>query len=1131
MRRLFTRAAALLLLGGLSMLSPAPADAQVALASRSPRFLLAMRPGDKSPVEVNPSRVASLRHKVSLDLHDVRLGAALDAIARQTGIKFVYVHGMLPVDSVVQFRAEGLSVAAALTELLLGTPVDVVVDGTNQVVLTRAADRVAPGSVSGRVTEAKTGQPIAQAEVLLPQARRQTTTGDDGRYRFGDVPPGTYTVAVRRIGYAAATRSVTVGDGEEVVVDLALTPVATRLEEVVTTATGDQRRVELGNVIGEVAMDSLVGAAPVRSLADAIGARVPGVQLSQNTGYSGESPRIRIRGISSATLSRDPLVIVDGVRVEASAGAAYPAFDKNYSISRFGELPGRMGDLNPEEIESVEIVKGPSAATLYGTDAANGVIVVKTKRGQPGRARWTLYGEGSMSKPAVDLPENYFSWGRNTSTNAVGRCQLLQSAAGTCTIDSLTHFSPLSDPATTMIGTGHRWQAGAQVSGGADRLRYFLSAEYETERGYLRMPEGEVARVLAERGETTLPDAQRTPNWLRRVSLRSNLSTALGSRGDITLSTGLTRSNVRIPRGSEWVGAYWGSGVRDATNGYWAGYAPGEIFAHEPLEDASRYLTSLNANYRPFDWLATRGTVGLDFTAGTFEGLVRRGQGTASVRRGQRFTMQDNTTLFTADLGASALTHLTSSVSSRTTVGVQYNRRRQYLTMATGTGLPPGSVTLAGAETLTNDERTVETVVAGAYVEQGFGFNERLFVTGALRADGASSFGDNFSTALYPKGSVSWHLSDEPFFPRIPGLGSLRLRAAYGASGVQPGPADALATLDRLTTVVDGVPTSGAVLTAIGNPNLKPERTREIEAGVDMEWFDGRIRLEATYYDKLSTDALIDRPMPSSVGIAVRRENLGSVRNRGWEGLLTLIPVRSDAVTWDLTLNGSINRNKLERIDADVTFLTNPTAGIVEGYPLFSRWDRPILGYSDANGNGILEASEVQVGDTSVFIGEAHPPKQLTVATGVSLFRNRVRISSQFDYRGGHVGMNFTDMNRCSLGSCRAVNDPAAPLAEQARWIGYNDYATWAGYMESTEFLRWRELALTVDMPRSFAAALGGRSMSVTLSGRNLKLWTDYTGPDPELNSSPGLLYVEGPSDNPSAPQSRYWMLRVNFGF
>jgi TonB-dependent SusC/RagA subfamily outer membrane receptor len=727
-------------------------------SERAPRFLYA-QPRAKTPILIDAATVPMLRRRISLDLQNVGRREALVAIARESNLDLAYPDAILPAGGRVSLVAAEITVAAALTDVLLDAGVDVVVSPNGGAVLVKRIAPKAPavGTVTGRVTDAASGQPVAAAQVIVVGTTFGRTTDANGEYSIGGLPAGDFRVTTRRVGYVPVTKSVTVRDGASVTVDFALVPAPTQLTEVVTTVTGQQQRYQIGNAITHINTDSLVREAPITRLADVLMARVAGAQIVPNSGFSGESPRVRIRGISSVTISRDPLLYIDGVRVDNSTGEIAHHV---VGFLTYGHIPGRFNDVVPEDIESIEIVKGPSAATLYGTDAANGVIVVKTKRGEAGRATWRVFSEAGVLAPATTFQPSYYSWGHNSTTGAAQRCLLVQQAARTCVVDSLTTFSPLTDDDASMIGTGARWQLGAQLSGGVERFRYFFSAEQERERSYLEMPAGDVARISAERGGAAVPEEQIHPNALRKLSLRANVNTSF-NRADIAVSSGLLQNYTRIPRGNEWAAAYWGPGYRDANNGYEASRGrPGESFSLLSAEDATRFINSVNATWRPADWLSLRSTVGFDYSSMEYNGLQRRGEGAGTGRgTGSRLSMRTGLSLTTVDLGASAFTNLGAHFSSRTSVGAQYNRRSEAVTFANATGLPPGSETVTGAATLTGGERTIGSVVAGAYVEQMFGLRERVFVTGAVRADGGSTFGKNFNTAEYPKASLSWLLS------------------------------------------------------------------------------------------------------------------------------------------------------------------------------------------------------------------------------------------------------------------------------------------------------------------------------------------------------------------------------------
>src|SRR5437762_5133833 len=363
----------------------------LALQGRTPRFMFVERPeADPRPSDARNTR--ALRGRISLDLDSATLADAPRAITQQTGLTFVYSGDVVPADSRVRLRAQDITVAAALTEILLDTGVDVLVSPTGQMALVRKGmDLAQGGTVTGRVTDARTSQGIATALVTITGTRLTALTGDSGQYRITAVPPGTYTVTARRIGYAPGTQSVAVAADAEATVNFALAAAASQLDAVVVTVTGEHRLAELGNVVGRVNADSLMQSAPIKNFDDLLTARVPGVDVRQASGFTGQATNIRIRGINSLTVRSEPILIVDGVRVDNQPGDNALNTDGSHTqgynaiFYSYGQWSGALTNLTPDEIESVEVVKRASAATLYGTDAANGVIVIRTKHGRVGK--------------------------------------------------------------------------------------------------------------------------------------------------------------------------------------------------------------------------------------------------------------------------------------------------------------------------------------------------------------------------------------------------------------------------------------------------------------------------------------------------------------------------------------------------------------------------------------------------------------------------------------------------------------------------------------------------------------------------------------------------------------------------
>ena len=351
-----------------------------------------------------------------------------------------------------------------------------------------AAAQEGPGTVRGRVVEATGRQPIAGAAVRVVGTPLGTVAGPDGSYQITGVAPGTVQVRAQRIGFTPTAQPVTVAAGATATADFALAAAAVQLGEVVTTATGPQRRVELGNAVATVDASKLMQTAPMSNVQDVLAARTPGVTVTGGSQVGGGS-RVRIRGNSSLNLSNDPIYVIDGVRMTSSTGS--PLFTG-------GAQPNRANDINPDDIESMEIVKGPSAATLYGTDAANGVILITTKRGRAGPTQWNAWGEAGAVRDFTDYDYNYTLAGHSPASPGVplvqGECTLPKVAAGSCVADSVRTYSPLRDSRATPIGTGYRNKVGTSAAGGTNAVRYFVSGEREQEVGVQKLPEFEVAR-------------------------------------------------------------------------------------------------------------------------------------------------------------------------------------------------------------------------------------------------------------------------------------------------------------------------------------------------------------------------------------------------------------------------------------------------------------------------------------------------------------------------------------------------------------------------------------------------------------------------------------------------------------
>ncbi|HKT58955.1 MAG TPA: TonB-dependent receptor, partial [Gemmatimonadales bacterium] len=849
----------------------------------------------------------------------------------------------------------------------------------------------------------------------------------------------------------------------------------------------------------------------------------PGLQVYQSSGTVGGEVHLQVRAPSSLALSTEPIVIVDGIRFTSWEGqAAVPA-------GPFTTEPtSRLNDLNPNDIETIEVVKGPSAATLYGTDASNGVVVITTKRGRPGPARWNAYGRAvTTATPTPRIDDNYWGWQSFGGVPfTLSSCTLPQVAQGFCTQDSITVLpNPLRDPALTLFSSKPSWEYGANVSGGRQDLRYYFSGDFERAMGPVQLPPAIADSVAKARGLGEVPDDQLEPNALTRANLRANATAMLGEEAELRVAAGYSRKSTRT---LSFVNPYRSvAGLSGPGAPYGSFFEPAGEFAHPSTEKVDRFTASASGQWRPVGWLMARATVGLDLANSARYTLARRGEspfaftGSVGDDRARRMAT-------TADLGLAA-TFGTGRVRARTAVGAQYVRNVTDGVASFGSDLPPGGASLGQAASTSSYQLYAETATLGSYLEQMLGWNERLFLTGAVRVDGASAFGRDYDAAVYPKASASWLLSAEPWMPNLPGVDELRLRYAFGTSGQQAIPSMTLPRYSARPTIIDGIPTVAVTLLGLGNADLRPERVREHELGLDASALRGRLRMELTWYRRRATDQIASLSLPPGFGVVYT--NLGRTAGRGFEAQVAARVLDAKAVSWDVAVQHSSQTTTLVDLGGLAPRYSNE-GGWVEGYPLGARFMRPLLGYTDANGDGIIEPGEVQLGDTAVYVGPSTPPRSQTLTSVVGLFRRRLRLSALLERRSGFVQLNGVRVNQCYT-ACRAVVDPTSPLADQAKAAALNAAPSPAQpgaqytLLEPGDFTRLREVTAALDLPVGVARALRVSSATLSLSARNLALWSGFSGPDPESASVNG---VNG-GQALGIPQGRSWALRLDLGF
>jgi TonB-linked SusC/RagA family outer membrane protein len=1008
-----------------------------------------------------------------------------------------------------------------------------------------------PGSLTVTVTDAANQRPVEAARVFLVGTTIAGQTTAEGKLTLRAINPGSYTARVLRVGYTEQSKPITIAAGQATTLNVALTTAAVNLAAVVTTATGEQRRVEIGNATANIDAAKVTESAPLGNLNDLLNSRAPGVTVTSGT-QTGTGARIRIRGINSISLNNEPIWIIDGIRMTSNQGSFSTVTGSGGGTG--GNSPSRVGDLNPEEIESIEIVKGPSAATLYGTDAANGVILVTTKKGRAGAARWSVYTEGGTVYDRNYYPAAFSLWGKRPGETASSRafCNLQRVGTGECAADSTSSLNIFDEKDLTPLKTSPRRQVGVQVSGGTEAVRYFVSAEDELEVGVMSLPEFERERMDST-GLKIYPWTSR-PNQMGRRSLRSNVNATISPKFDLGMSTNFINvaqrysleSNATAGLGSHLFG---GPGTRNngtvtglgtALNGYRA-WTPGYMWQEKTAQEVNRFIWSGQANYRPTSWLSTRATVGNDWTGRNDENILLRGEGpplTAITRLGSRGLNRVYINNVTVDAGATA-TYDFLGFQNKTTVGAQYIGY-QFTSASTGSNqLAPGSQNVASGTQLSVAEGTTRQKTFGTFIEQAVAWRDRLFLTAAVRSDQNSAFGTNFQSIVYPKASASYLISEEDWWRAPSWVNTMRLRYAYGQSGVQPGPNDALRFYSAGITSVSNADQPTITQAALGNPDLRPERSAEHEMGFETQMLNQRLSLDVTYYSKITTDALYSAVLPPSFGsVASQLRNLASVKNSGVEISVNAQLLQRDAIGWDVNISSSANDNKVVSLGNTPPQL-GTTTRIVAGYPIAGLWARPITGWQDKNGDGLLTyfadaaRNEVFVGDSAIFRGYATPRYMTTLTNGVDLFSKKLRFQTMWDWRSGGKWYNNTERIRCTRPNCAGRNDLKADFIDQATNIAANEHAarTLDGFFQSGAFVRLREASLQYTFSNDMAKRLlRGRSLSAVVTARNLKLWTKYRGTDPEsgFNTNDG---TEAPSEFQTVGPPSYFIMRLNIGF
>ncbi|HEX6940027.1 MAG TPA: SusC/RagA family TonB-linked outer membrane protein [Longimicrobiales bacterium] len=965
-------------------------------------------------------------------------------------------------------------------------------------VLVTAEAYAQQGSVTGRVTDAVTGEALVGAQVVIVGTNRGAITTAEGRFVIPGLEPGVVQVRAIMLGYESLTRDVQVAAGEAATVDFALTTTAIALDQVVVTVTGQQRARELANAIGTVDVGELTELSPTTNLTETLAAQTPGVAILQSSGTVGTGGIIKIRGNASISLDNTPLIYVDGVRINNS---------NDVDLDVGGQTSSRLNDINPNDIERIEVIKGPAAAALYGTEAGPGVIQIFTKRGRTGEATFNFrLGFGANVQTATDYPDRVMhprSLGLPSDT--------------LYSMNLMEEFDPLR--------TGEVRSYAGSVRGGTEGFTYFLSGEYQSEEGVLAANRGDRYYGRANfniRTSDEVDFAISTGYTSNFFHFPQNDNNSLGYLGNALLGLAmLHRMDLTDPATGEVVQACplelelakaSGASLAELAgtqcgpkDGFFGATDFDDISTITTEENTERLTGSVTMNWRPFDFLTNRITVGYDQNAIRYKSQVPNDPELpfGSLSLGNRFV--DNTIVrnLTLEYGGSLEYSPTEDVQTTTSFGVQYFKEVTEVVHSEGQQFPAGAPSVGNAVVRDGDEDYFEERTIGFYIQEQIGWRDLLFFTPAIRLDDNSAFGQEADLAVYPKVGASYIVSEHDWFPET-FLEQVKLRVAWGRSGKQPGIFDALQRYSVVPVAIRESDVSGAYPQNFGNADLKPEIGEEWEVGFDLGMFDGRLGLEFTYYDKTTKDAIVLRDLAPSAGFPGSVfTNLSEVYNSGIEVGLNATAVNRSNVRWDVAATFSTNDDEIGPLPAPIIFgLGGNSQRHQQGFPFGAYFGRKV-GIDPATG----EAGFVT--DTAVFLGQPTPEWQSAISTTLTLF-DHITLFALLDIQAGQSLYNSTEDFACGLlgggefGSLCPETYERGPDGEYTDEAKIKQFASSVGaiapWVEDASFAKLRTVSVQWEMPSSWVQRFGASSASFTFSGQELATWTDYTGLDPEIN-------------------------------
>ena len=1009
--------------------------------------------------------------------------------------------------------------------------------------------------ISGKVTNTK-GEGIVDVTVSIKNYNVGTFTNSGGAYQFSaNLKKGQHTIVFSGVSFKSKEQSITVNDNLEITVDAQLQMDALGLDEVVVTgtSTGTTRR-QLGSYISTVKASELTKGATGNVLA-ALQGKTAGAQIVQNSGDPSGGISVRLRGISSISSSSEPLYIIDGVILN-NATTRVTNTSGNYDGQNFVGAIGqnRLADINPADIERIEVLNGAAAAAIYGSRANAGVVQIFTKRGSAGEPIISFSSSIMFNSLRKSVPVNMSPTKFGGPTDGVGaQTQDILTPALTTTTP-VKRYDYNDYIFRKAIGTDNN----ISIAGGKDKTKYYASGSYFKNEGIIKNTD------------------------FRRYSFRINLDQALGTKVNFNIGLNYINSlSNEKPDGNSFfsplnsiniIGNFHDLQTRDALGNIKAIGERGRVNPVSVIEDikqqeeTNRLIAGVGLKVRPIKGLTFDYTLGIDqysqkgqtfippFAYNVSDGFFGGGATLDPTRNGYASAAADNFFQINNEVNGTYQFNINSDISSTTQVGYSVQYEKNTYVLAQGRGLAPFIQTVSGASTLlpSADSRS-EFSVSGYYAQQNFKYKNLFFVTGAIRVDGSSVFGKDQRNQKYAKASASYVISEHSFWQNMPMnkyWNFAKLRIAYGESGNLTG----IGAYDRFNAYSSNSFVGRTALTSsstLANTNVQPERQKELEFGIELGFLDSRVSFQANIYTKKVDHLLINRLIAPTTGFSSLQDNFGGLQNKGYELMLIGKPVQTPAFDWTITGIYNHNRNKAVNIGRALTLLsTNAGApvALIEGQPIGVFYGAFFA--LDNNGNLFKNASGFPVGERGIqtkalsytavrdpvtglpvttnpllrkIIGDPNPDYTATLVNEIRYKKASLRV--QIDAVKGVEVFNADWRTRQGVGNGKEAEKEQTGVYPRGYISSfYASVEQWR--IDDGSFVKLREISLSYSLGKFKVF----KDITASVSGRNLVSWDNYKGYDPEVNSGGQSTILRG-IDFGSVPIPRTFSIGLNAKF